>query len=73
MNNKTITLKFKSWHYSCGDGCCDNYGTELYLNDEILEHPDPSITTNSYLGDDIQPALVAVLKKLGYEVEIINE
>lgn len=72
MENKEITLRFKSWHWSCGDGCCDNYGTELYMNDELLDHPVADLS-GSYLGDDIEQAMRAVLTKLGYEVKIINE
>lgn len=25
-------IVFKHWHSSCGDGCCDNYGTNVYVN-----------------------------------------
>lgn len=66
---KKIKITLDNWHYSCGDGCCDMFGTKLYLNDEELEHPTPN-QTNNYLGDDVENALKAVLLKLGYEVEI---
>jgi len=23
---------FKPYHYSCSDGCCDEYGTKVYIN-----------------------------------------
>jgi|LauGreDrversion4_2_1035121.scaffolds.fasta_scaffold832243_1 hypothetical protein len=68
-----IKVTFKDWHYQCGDGCCDSYGTKLYLNDEELEHPNTEILDNGYVGDDAQTALHAVLKKLGYEVEFENK
>ena len=69
---KKINIKLESWHYQCGDGCCDNYGTYLYLNGKQLEHPDPEIYDNGYLGEDVSTALQAVLKELGYEL-IIKE
>lgn len=64
-----IQITFEDWHYQCADGCCDSYGTYLYLNGQKLEHPNPEIFDNGYLGIDTQTALHAVLKKLGYEVE----
>jgi hypothetical protein len=71
--SKKLKITFEDWHYQCGDKCCDSYGTYLYLNGEKLEHPNPEIHDNSYLGEDVQTALHAVLKKLGYEVEFNNE
>jgi hypothetical protein len=70
--SKKLKIKLESWHYQCGDKCCDNYGTNLYLNDELLEHPNPKIHDNGYLGQDVETGLHAVLKKLGYEVEFTN-
>lgn len=67
MNKLKIT--FEDWHSTCGDGCCDNYGTYLLLNDEKLEHPNSEIHDNSYIGMDVADSLKAVLKKIGYEVE----
>ena len=69
FNGNTIKIKFEEWHYQCGDGCCDSYGTYLYLNGKKLEHPNPEIHDNGYLGEDVQTALEAVLKELGYKVE----
>lgn len=71
MKNK-IKITLAGWHYQCGDGCCDNYGTNLYLNEKQLEHPDPEQHNNGYLGEDVQTALHAVLKELGYDVEFEN-
>jgi hypothetical protein len=64
-----LKITFEDWHSTCGDGCCDNYGTYLYLNGEKLEHPNSEVYDNSYIGMDIENSLEAVLKKLGYEVE----
>lgn len=66
---KKLKITLASWHSQCGDGCCDNYGTNLYLNGKQLEHPDPEQYNNGYLGEDIQTGLHAVLKELGYDVE----
>jgi len=65
-----VKIKLEEWQYQCGDGCCDNYGTYLYVNGKKLEHPNPEIYDNGYLGQDVSTALEAVLKELGYEVEI---
>lgn len=27
-----ITLKTETWEHNCGDGCCYDYGTDLYCN-----------------------------------------
>jgi hypothetical protein len=67
MNKLKIT--FEDWDYECGDGCCTSYGIYLSLNGERLEHPNPQIHDNSYIGMDVENSLGAVLKKLGYEVE----
>jgi hypothetical protein len=68
-----LKITFKEWDYTCGDGCCTTFGTKLYLNDKELEHPNTDILDNSYVGEDVQTALHAVLKELGYEVEFNSE
>jgi hypothetical protein len=67
-----VNIKLEQWHYQCADGCCDDYGTYLYVNGKKLEHPDPEIFANGYLGEDVGIALEAVLKELGYDVRIEN-
>lgn len=64
-----LKIKLEGWDYTCSDGCCTDYGTKLYLNDKLLEHPDPEQWNNNYVGDDVEMSLRAVLKELGYEVE----
>ncbi|WP_296683540.1 hypothetical protein [Flavobacterium sp.] len=66
---KKLKITFEDWDYECGDGCCTSYGTYISLNDERLEHPNPEVLDNSYVGMDVEQSLEAVLKKLGYEVE----
>lgn len=65
-----LDIQLKSWDYTCADGCCTDFGTQLFLNGEVLEHPDKTITDNGYVGECVETALKAVLNKLGYEVEI---
>jgi hypothetical protein len=59
MEKLKITLE--DWDYTCG--------AYLYLNGDKLEHPNPQVHDNSYIGMDVENSLEAVLKKLGYEVE----
>ena len=66
---ETIKLKLENWDYECGDGCCTYFGTYLEMNGERLEHPNPEVHDNGYIGMDVQNSLEAVLKKLGYKVE----
>lgn len=61
MGNKKLKIEIKDWHYQCGDGCCDNYGTDIYLNGELVD------TVES---DDLENVLEKVLTLLHYEVEI---
>ena len=68
-----IKIKFQNWNYTCGDGCCTSYGTKLYLNDKELQHQNPEIWDNGYVGEHAQTALHAVLKELGYNVEFENK
>ena len=61
MDDKLLKIELVDWHHQCGDGCCDTYGTYIYLNGEKLEEQ---------YADDSKNALVAVLEKLGYRVDI---
>lgn len=60
MESKKLIIEFEDWHHQCGDGCCDMYGTDIYLNGEKLDE---------MFAEDSKNALKAVLEKLGYEVE----
>ena len=59
---KKLKIKLNEWHYTCGDGCCDKYGVELFLNGKKCG--------GNYAGEDVEKALTAVLKELGHEFEI---
>lgn len=67
---KHVNIEFQSWNYTCGDGCCTDYGTEVYLNGELLETVHEDGTKTDVNGDDPIDTVMAVLKKLGYNVEI---
>jgi len=60
--SRRISIKLEDWHYQCGDGCCDMYGTEITLNGKKCD--------NQYAGDDVRTALEFILTELGYEVDI---
>ncbi len=57
---KLIRITLEDYHHTCGDGCCDLYGTNLTVNGEELYSD----------GSTNYGALLAVLQHLGYEVEI---
>lgn len=60
---KTLKITLKDWEYTCGDGCCFDYGQDIYLDGEKL---------NEKHAEDSENALRAVLEKLGYKIEIEN-
>lgn len=67
----SVSIELKDWDYDCADGCCTTFGTKLLLNGKELEHPNEEILDNSYVGCDVQTALHAVLKELGYKVTFV--
>ena len=58
---KTLRITLEDWDYTCGDGCCHDYGQDIYLDGEKLDEQH---------AEDNENALRAVLEKLGYKVEI---
>ena len=58
-----LTIKLKEYSWTCGDGCCSEFGTITEVNGVVL----PNET------QDDEVILEQILKHLGYEVEIINE
>lgn len=56
-----VKILLTDWHYKCGDGCCDIYGTEITVNGDKSD--------NQYAGDDVEEALKFTLTKLGFDVE----
>ena len=73
MKDKNINIELRNWEYTCGDGCCTNYGVSLFMNGTEMEHPDSTdedYIASNYIGDDVGLALRSVLTKLGYNVTI---
>lgn len=55
-----LNIKLTEYHYQCGDGCCDHFGTITEVNGEQLE----------LHNQDTGTILRQVLEHLGYEVDI---
>ena len=57
---KKIKIELNEYNYTCGDGCCTDYGTETKVNGTSLPCH----------NQDTATILQQVLEHLGYEVEI---
>ena len=55
-----LNITLRDYHYKCGDGCCDEYGTVTTVNGIELD----------LRNEDRETILQQVLEHLGYEVEI---
>ena len=63
VSGSVLKIKLHEYGYSCGDGCCYNYGTITTVNDvELPCH-----------NQDAETILRQVLEHLGYKVEIEND
>lgn len=64
-----INIIIRDWHYSCGEpGCCDDYGTDIYVNGTHLDLPS---NPDDHLDDTIRAILVAC--GVDATVERVNE
>ena len=61
MKTKDITITFNEWEHECADGCCYDYGTELYVDGEM-------ITTQA--EHNVEDTIWNLLTHLGYNVTI---
>ena len=50
-------IVFDHWDWECGDGCCSEYGINVYVNDYNL----------GVDGSDTESTLKAMFEFLGYE------
>jgi len=57
-----VKIELEEYYHTCGDGCCDTYGTITKVNGEELECHNQDVVT----------IVRGVLEKLGYEVELIE-
>jgi len=61
MSDKNkLFLSTQEWHYTCGDGCCDDYGEKVLVNGEDI---------NVDLLDEPKHVIKKILKHLGYDME----
>ncbi len=63
MDKSLVTLTLKDWEYTCGDGCCYEWGTDVMINGERV----------STYQSNLEQTLREVLEHLGHKVEIIYE
>lgn len=63
MDNMKIKLTLVDWDYTCADGCCYDWGTDVFVNGEEV----------STYQSSLEQTLRDVLEHLGYEVEIEYE
>jgi hypothetical protein len=61
---ENLKIKTKSWDYTCGDGCCYTWGTDVFINGK-------KITKGK--SDNINTILKDVLEHLGYQIKINYE
>ena len=59
-----IKIEIKEWSRTCDGGCCDTYGTDVYVDGVQVNESDVS---------EKEELLIAVLKHLGIEAEIVIE
>ena len=62
--SKKLKITLSDWSYTCGDGCCYEYGVYCNINGEETD----SIHYAS--SNDVANGLEVVLEHIGYEVEI---
>lgn len=63
VSHPKVKVTLKEWHYKCGDGCCDNYGTSIIINGVEVENQ----------NQDTETIIRKVLEHLGYNAEIQTE
>jgi hypothetical protein len=51
----------REYHYMCGEGCCDEFGTEWTLNGKSI-----------YSGPQDEEAILTILTELGIQAEIVD-
>ena len=56
-------IHVEDWHHTCGDGCCDEWGTAVYVDGKAVE------LSYGVDVDDIE----SILKAVGVDYEITYE
>lgn len=62
MSKPKIKVEIREYCYTCGDGCCTEYGTITKVNDVELDCH----------NQDTSTIVQQILEHLGYEVEMIE-
>jgi hypothetical protein len=61
MKAKDVTITLNDWEYECADGCCYDYGTELYVNGELI---------STQADHNLEDTIWNLLNHLGFKVTI---
>mgnify|MGYP000098852330 CR=1 FL=1 len=61
MTPKEIDISFEEWDYTCGDGCCYDYGITLKVGD---------VEITDYADMNIEDTITKLLEHLGYKVNV---
>ena len=61
-SEEKLKIQLNEFSHTCGDGCCDNYGTNVYVNG--VEMP--------FINQDTGTIVKQILEYLGHNVEIIE-
>ena len=58
IKNK-FTFTIEDWNHTCGDGCCDSWGKDIFIEEERLEEQ----------NENIENIVKQVIESLGYKTE----
>lgn len=62
-----IKIEFAHWHTSCGDRCCDDWGTELRINGETITRD------TSMDADELKAVLNVMNIDIEFTIEVVSE
>lgn len=48
-HNGRHDIRYESWNYECGDGCCSDYGVNMYINDYLFTDVSQDMEAHSIL------------------------
>lgn len=60
-----MKIQTKDYFWECGDGCCTQYGTYLYIDGKLLEDREFSSSGDAYL--------YILQEVLGHEIDELYE
>lgn len=63
MSESVVKVHAEDWHYTCGDGCCDDWGTDIFIDGKKVD-----------LGHSVDVEDVEnILKAVGVEYELTTQ